>query len=1339
MELLGEKIGPYSIMEVLGRGGMGVVYRGQHSETGQSVAVKTVTVLGEGLIQSIRREIRALVRIQHPQIVGIVDEGVYCGLPWYAMELLTGETLRLFLERFQGKGQRLDTSAVRSSSEVKELETKELTFWTETLDPKHLHVTAAKRTNTLDKESEVRLIVSQNKVITTQGELQQILTIVRSLCVPLSYLHGEGIVHRDIKPENILITHDNTAKLVDFGLMAQYSGRVNREALVIDASSSGTACYMAPEQIRGEFVDGRADIYSLGCILYELLVGIPPFVGHPHVILNGHLTEVPIAPSELNPFLPRELDKLISRLLEKNPKHRIGYADAVAAALDSLGATKKILLQSPKPRNYLNRSSFIGRDEEYSSLCQFLNLTREKKGKLVLIGGDSGSGKTRLVMELGKVAVNRDMYVITGECRQMSIRSLEAFKDPLQLIADRCRERGLDYTNRIFGDRGPVLSVYEPSIQDLPGQENVPVPEKLTDEAARLRLFRNLSQTLAAFASEKPVVFILDDLQWADDLSTEFLLFLLRSSFFHQFPVIIIGTYRSEEIDDSFAEIKTNSDVSHIDLARLSDEATGDIVCEMLSVPKLPYEFKKYLLSLAEGNPFFVAEFLRTGVEEGLLFRDDLGHWQIQKETGLLSGQDSDKVLPLPETLHDLIFRRMSGIPDVARQVLKVAAVAGREIGMDLLFRTMNSEIEIIWAAIEELRVRKILENPTTFTLRFSHNTMQKAVYSIIDKEERFSIHETLAKSIELLYADQIEEFSADLAYHYKEAEDTEKACPYFLKAARRARSQYAYKRAEQFYRSYLELSPKSSKERVIVSSELGYDILRLLGRLKESISLLEQAILDSRVLDDKQLEGECTRNLGLLYGITGDIEKSESTITDALELFRKVDSRLYEGYTLNNLADLKATQGLIQEANMLYEQALKISRESGDEDFECQSLGHYATFFHRRGDVEKAKKLYSQALTLSDSRNQLQLKAKNLGNYALLQYEQGNLTDSQSLYLEAIEISRQLGDRRQEAIQSGNLAMLYDEQGGKEAHSLFLKVITIAREIGDQRLEGTNLANIALYYHRLTYFDKANKLYEEALKLAHKIGEPRFVAWILMQMADVQLHSGQGVIARELSEQALGLAQTAEDRSLSCRIMSSLATILHILEDQTSALKYYLHAIDIACEIGDQWSEGMNLACLGNYYQNQGDIEGALETYQKALELTRRTDDKQHEALAMSGMASLYRRLNRPLPEKEAKKLLELVELHESRTKLNQLQLICELGYRELLHSGSAVRWLNICFSIMEQYDYCSSSFFDEPLTKLYQAHLLAKTGKYHLLYQGERIKDIPVKLWERLPGAGQ
>ena len=383
----GDLIGDYRLEEPLGRGGFGRVFRARHRESGEEVALKTVRAPQRELATSLRREIRALARATHPGIVTIVAHGLDRGWPWYAMELVRGETLnrRFCRPRLSaGPTERLDPTEKLAAPDdsTTRVYSREPGTGSDPADPPWIPDESA-----------------PSAAPPEAAQIVERLTVLRRVCEPLAYIHGEGIVHRDLKPDNILVRPDGRPVIVDFGLMEELAGSVSREALEARGTIAGSLHYMAPEQAGGGIVDARADLYSLGCILYLLMTGRHPFEAEtPAGLIGLHRSATPTPPSQVVAHLPPEIDTLVMKLLEKEPARRLGFAEDVAAALAKIGAEDGVPT-GRRPRPYLYRSVFTGRAAAQERLRERLSRLDRGQGGLVLIGGESGVGKTRLVNE----------------------------------------------------------------------------------------------------------------------------------------------------------------------------------------------------------------------------------------------------------------------------------------------------------------------------------------------------------------------------------------------------------------------------------------------------------------------------------------------------------------------------------------------------------------------------------------------------------------------------------------------------------------------------------------------------------------------------------------------------------------------------------------------------------------------------------------------------------------------------------------------------------------------------------------------------------------------------
>jgi hypothetical protein len=798
-------IGSFRLLRPLGRGGMAVVYFAEHAETGERVALKTVESADASLLSGIRREIHALRRVDHPGVVRIVAEGIEGDLPWDAMEVVEGRTLREY------------------NADVAELDTQGR---------------LAKVTPVANRIADLRIDVAKPRFVrAANGALPQILGLLRGICDALAFVHGMGLVHRDLKPENVMIRPDGSPVLVDFGLAMQLRGAGGRDVLDLGDGFLGTPAYMAPEQIDGELMDARVDLYALGCIMYESVTGSAPFVGTVEQVLDQHVRDTPQRPSARVSEVPPELDEIILGLLQKRPRDRIGYAEDVAAVLLRLGAGERLPARRAEPHLY--RPRLAGRAGALAIVEAKLKNVRVARGARVFVGGESGVGKTRFALEVGIAAHRRGLGIVTGQCvsvtasttgSELDVKAaaLHPFRHLLSTIVDHCRDQGLAETERILGARGPALAVHDPAITALPGQHRHAKLAALDAAAARTRLNTGLAGAIAAFAELQPIVLVLEDLQWADEASMSFLR-SLDDAFFAGSRVLLLGTYRSEERSDALRALVEAPDVTHLELGRLDAVAVERMVSDMIAVPTPPADFVRFLVERSEGHPFFVAEYVRTAVREGMLFRNDAGEWRVKPLDA--AHRSPYEALPLPELLRDMVVRRIAALGNDALAAARMAAVLGREVDIDVLAAAMSLDDVAQLEALEELRARQIIDIEGG-RVRFAHDKLREIIHGAIDADERRRLHAAAGSAIEARYAStpEIANFYPDLVHHFTTASAPDKAFEYLVKAGQAALAATASGEALGFFRRALALAEKRPRHGAGGLDELDRADLESLG-----------------------------------------------------------------------------------------------------------------------------------------------------------------------------------------------------------------------------------------------------------------------------------------------------------------------------------------------------------------------------------------------------------------------------------------------------------------------------------------------------------------------------
>ncbi|MFC1852501.1 tetratricopeptide repeat protein [candidate division CSSED10-310 bacterium] len=1143
-----QNIGFYKLLEPLGRGGMGVVYRAQHKLSGDIVALKTIRATGEMELLGIRREIRALARIRHPWIVKIVAEGVQDGLPWYAMEFLEGVTLRHYFTRSIAHQETGDGGSEEATPD---------TWWTRSLGK--LKITAQTAVDpglALESDDQTGSIPDRTAptgFVSKRGDLSSVLPLVRKLCFTLAFLHGEGIVHRDLKPENIMIKQDGIPVLVDFGLMTEFSGEESRESLTVEAGGAGTVSYIAPEQIRGELVDARADLYALGCILYELLVGHPPFIGrNPAKIIRAHLENPLISPSTLRPEIGPELDELLHRLLAKNPRERVGHADVVAAILSEI-CGDECVVEGPRPKAYLYQSRCAGRDSALEKLRLFSRDLYRGKGGLVLIGGESGVGKTRLLMEIGRELARDHVLVLTGECSERLGRSLEAFQKPLQAIADRCRKRGLAETERLLGRRGKILAMYEPAISSLPGQDTYPDPVELPADAATLRLFSYLAETMRELTEETPVALLLDDLQWADELVLDFFEFVLRTTPFADNPLVILGTYRSEAVLSSLGKIIDTPDVDRISLDRLDEASITMMVGDKLGMSPPPGPFSRYLSAKSAGNPLFVSEYLRLAVDTGLLIRGPLGNWQLEIDVD--EGTPEMEVyqkLPIPTSLQELIERRLEKLSATARATVEVATILGREIPTILLGAMTDLDDEELLDVTEKLLQHQIFEKSSVGALRFCHAQIRDISLSQVDPEQRQELHRRAAESIERIFARQLEQYQAELGMHWEQARDVERARTCYLTAARRVKDRYDYKEAERLYQSYLNLGTVETTESLTARIEHS-NVLKRLGRFSAA---LKEYTLVSDTTDETKLRAICTRGKATILETQGDIQGARKAYQAALEMSEAYP--LEQIMTLNDMAFFECElQGNNKEAERLCQRTrdLLISLyptlhdcfETSSSEVKLQgipreaysgliyALHNFGVVYFKHGDLDRALAFYRKCIGLFEQtgyRWGMWAVSINIGHvYVNL----GDLDSALENYQKYLTICEEIGDRGGSGRASCYIGIAYHDRGDLErALENYQKYQAVSQEIGDRRSTGVASCNIGIVYRDRGDLDSALESLQKYLTISEETGNDYGQAEAIMELSEIYRVKGDLPRALKMNSQAI---ETFKEAGIEIRI----------------------------------------------------------------------------------------------------------------------------------------------------------------------------------------------------------
>jgi tetratricopeptide (TPR) repeat protein len=910
-------IGRYRVIRKLGEGGMGLVFEAEDDVLGRRVAVKRLKSGDEVSRRRFWREARAAARLSHPNVCQLYEVGEDSQGLFLAMELLVGEPL----------SQRLERGALTSGEAV---------------------------------------------------------ALGAGMLAALSALHASGIVHRDLKPSNVYLTPLGP-RLLDFGLARALPGELAK-ALAVDSSDRtnpdfmvGSPRYMAPEQILGQEVDARTDVFAAGAVLYEAFAGRPAFAGRTLVeVLTATLHDAP-PPLEgaAAPF-----DAVVRRALSKAPVDRFSSAEEMADALrEAASPPAREARPAPVPAEGADRRDvFAGRAAELVRLQARLSGALAGTGSVVFITGERGTGKSALVTAfLEQVrACSEPVTVARGRCmeRQGPGETFLPFLDAFgRLLSTPARDIAVD----LIRTWAPTVGIQMPAAL-------VPDPDgslhRQTAGATRERLVREAGDFVEAATRLYPVLLVLEDMQWADAASIDLLCHLGRR--IPRQRLLLVVTYRPSDAEALNPALRRGAldlrAAGHGDELPLGPLAVADVAAWLearFSPNDFPSALAEALYARAEGLPLLVRALVELLAARGDIRRSET-RWSLARPLAELDLEPSKDV-------KDLVRAQLDGLPAADRSLLEAAAVVGKEFSSPVAAALAGGDaLEAEERLLRLARVHRVLESLGDEELpdgtlgtryRFAHGLFQRVLYEDLVAPRRARLHRQTAELLTRHWGEDAPMLAARVAEHFELGRDLASAARFRTRAGDNASRRFAGAEAEEQYTCALRLLEKLPR------SERGTQEIGLLRRraaARHAQARFDDAVHDyeamlARARAARSLAAECDALSGLSNALffAQRPEETKARAREAFEAAVREGSPLRQAEARARLATVIVVEGRPDEAAHALDDVISSARASGA----ASALG---TGLWYRGFVHYWRSEYAAAETLSAEGA---LVAEELGN----------------------------------------------------------------------------------------------------------------------------------------------------------------------------------------------------------------------------------------------------------------------------------------------------------------------------------------------------------------------
>ncbi|MFW6176412.1 MAG: BREX system ATP-binding domain-containing protein [Thermoplasmatota archaeon] len=846
---------------------------------------------------------------------------------------------------------------------------------------------------------------------------------------------------------------------------------------------------------------------------------------------------------------------------------------------------------------------FVGREKELKNLKNIVGKVKEKGAQTVFIEGEAGIGKTSLVNKIKEYAKNKNYIIASGRAFFESSDPYLPFKDVFEDISESSNVEQNDIYN--------LLETKGPKIDD---QSSLNTQIKAT--------FYETTKAIKNISDQKPLLFFIDDLQWADKASTHLLHYLTDN--LDQSPVLLISAMRPHyfEENEGLKEIQYRMDgltnFKKMKLDSLDWKETLETIKKLLKENDVPETFVEFIYDVSEGNPLFIKECIKQLVENDIV--DPTKNRYPEKK-------DEIKI---PKVITNIMEKRFYKFDKNTKKILQIGSVIGEEIELELLLNVVNLDKLEVYDCIDNLLETNIwFEIPNEKKYRFSHSLTHKAAYDNMPLIKRREIHKIVANNILELYSGSLENFYSDLGHHFEEGKNFDLAAKYYFKAGKHAEDMYAYEDAVEMYEKALECYEKIDYQNIYKILENLADAKGILGKFEESRNHYNEALIKfsnkTNDIKNSNFPLRMYRKIGDSWLNQGEFEKASMFIDQGLSLRKENSLEVckllnVKGWSLIYLGDY-------DKAKKIFKEELDLSKKLDDSEEISQSYHNLGSLLIRLGKYNEAIEHLEKAISMWKKNNNKKGLYKSINNLGIIYFNQGKLEKASEYYERSIELNEIVGNKRDKASSLANLGNIQYLKGKPEkALELLTECLQVFDMIGDKRSKSNMVNNIGLIQRDLGKMDKALENHKKSLDINNEIGDKIGIATSQEGIGNIFLIRGEMDKALDKINKAHVIFKEVDDLDGKAVTHSSLARLYRIDEDYNKSVEHYEKAINIRKEVEDKLDYALNLSGLGITLLKIGEKDKAYKKIRKALDITLESSSKFEEGISRRALALYYK-----------------------------------------------------------------------------------------------------------------